>query len=83
MPAMTVFTECIRYLKDHMLQSLKNNKVDILIDHASIHWVLTVPAIWNDTAKQFMREAAVNVCFFNIITKVSNLNWHCFIVLPL
>ena len=26
-----------------------------------IHWVLTVPAIWNEPAKQFMREAAVDV----------------------
>ena len=27
-----------------------------------ITWVLTVPAIWTDSAKQFMREAAVQVC---------------------
>lgn len=27
-----------------------------------ILWVLTVPAIWSDQAKQFMREAAIQVC---------------------
>lgn len=26
-----------------------------------IHWVLTVPAIWNEKARQFMREAARQV----------------------
>lgn len=38
-----------------------------------ILWVLTVPAIWSDQAKQFMREAAIQVCitffvvFYDII----------------
>jgi hypothetical protein len=27
-----------------------------------IHWVLTVPAIWDLKAKQFMRDAAEKVC---------------------
>lgn len=27
-----------------------------------ILWVLTVPAIWSDQAKQFMRDAAIQVC---------------------
>lgn len=31
------------------------------IEKRDIFWVLTVPAIWDDAAKQFMREAAVNV----------------------
>ena len=26
-----------------------------------IKWVITIPAIWNDKAKQFMREAAFEV----------------------
>jgi hypothetical protein len=32
-----------------------------VIDPRDINWVLTVPAIWSDAAKQFMREAAVEV----------------------
>ncbi|XP_052280720.1 heat shock 70 kDa protein 12A-like [Dreissena polymorpha] len=28
------------------------------VDNKDIHWVLTVPAIWSDAAKQLMREAA-------------------------
>ena len=34
------------------------------LDVDLIRWVITVPAIWNDKAKSFMREAAfkVNMC---------------------
>ena len=32
-----------------------------VIRPCDINWVLTVPAIWSDAAKQFMREAAVEV----------------------
>ena len=32
------------------------------LDPDEIHWVLTVPAIWNDQAKHFMRLAAQEVC---------------------
>ena len=31
------------------------------VDEKMIRWVLTVPAIWTDSAKQFMREAAFQV----------------------
>ncbi|XP_052793875.1 heat shock 70 kDa protein 12A-like [Mya arenaria] len=56
MPAMDVFSACIRYLKDHMLTKCQQQLPDTSED--DIRWVLTVPAIWNDTSKQFMREAA-------------------------
>jgi len=35
----------------------------VIID-SDYHWVLTVPAIWEDAAKQFMREAAEKVGSF-------------------
>lgn len=34
---------------------------DIQIQEEEIHWVLTVPAIWDDSAKKFMRDAAEKV----------------------
>lgn len=34
------------------------------ISNSDILWVLTVPAIWSDSAKQFMRLAAVQVNVF-------------------
>ncbi|XP_053409017.1 heat shock 70 kDa protein 12B-like [Mercenaria mercenaria] len=56
MPAMTIFAMSIGYLKRHFLEAL--NKQKIGIEDSDIKYVLTVPAIWNDNAKQFMREAA-------------------------
>ena len=35
-----------------------------------IHWVLTVPAIWNDSAKHFMRLAAEQVCCRHLYLKL-------------
>ncbi|XP_053390190.1 heat shock 70 kDa protein 12A-like isoform X2 [Mercenaria mercenaria] len=57
LPAMTVFALSIEYLKKDVLESL-GKQVDTGLTVDDIHWVLTVPAIWNDAAKQFMREAA-------------------------
>ncbi|KAH3834076.1 hypothetical protein DPMN_107394 [Dreissena polymorpha] len=36
------------------LSKISGSRVDGLKED-DIHWVLTVPAIWNDSAKQFMR----------------------------
>lgn len=54
--AITVFSLSINYLKDHLLATLEKRGTGVV--NKDIQWVLTVPAIWNDTAKQFMREAA-------------------------
>ncbi|KAK3588036.1 hypothetical protein CHS0354_012082 [Potamilus streckersoni] len=55
MPAMKVFSEAIKYIKTHLLKSLREKVPDTR--DTDIHWVITVPAIWDDGAKQFMREA--------------------------
>jgi hypothetical protein len=57
--AMTVFALSIRYLKDQFLSDLAAR--GRVVDHSEILWVLTVPAIWDDAAKQFMRKAANEV----------------------
>lgn len=59
MEAMKVFSAAIGYLKDHMLTTCKKQLTDI--QQSDIKWVLTVPAIWTDSSKQFMREAAEKV----------------------
>ncbi|OWF35257.1 heat shock 70 kDa protein 12A-like isoform X2 [Mizuhopecten yessoensis] len=55
--AKKVYTESIRYLRKKVLTSIKatNQKKD----KDAIHWVLTIPAIWTEPAKQFMREVAI------------------------
>ncbi|XP_060596205.1 heat shock 70 kDa protein 12B-like [Ruditapes philippinarum] len=56
MPALTIFTMSIKFLKEHFTDALNKQKTGI--EDKDIQYVITVPAIWNDNAKQFMREAA-------------------------
>lgn len=56
MQAIEVFSACIKYLKEHLENTCKLACPDLKPE--DIRWVLTVPAIWNDASKQFMREAA-------------------------
>lgn len=52
-----IFGHIIRYMKQRLLDDLKTRGNTVKEDN--ILWVVTVPAIWNDGAKQFMREAAL------------------------
>ena len=63
MSAMTIFTMAIRYMREHLLEAL--NKQYPNIQQSDIMFVITVPAIWNDASKQFMREAAIAVSVCN------------------
>jgi hypothetical protein len=60
LPAKTVFSLAIEFLKEDLLENCQKQLADVLTKDY-IKWVLTVPAIWNDGAKQFMREAAEQV----------------------
>ena len=55
--ALTVFSQYICHLKDEAFNTVKMTSSDD-VSMKDIRWVLTVPAIWSDAAKQFMREAA-------------------------
>jgi vacuolar-type H+-ATPase subunit F/Vma7 len=70
MEALKVFQFAIQYLKEHLYKSI-SDKIKGIQEH-DLHYVLTVPAIWEDSAKQFMREAATKVC--NLIL---SLILHC------
>jgi hypothetical protein len=59
--AKTVFTLSIRYLINDLMGMSKKQVLGENLTENDIKWVLTVPAIWNDVAKQFMREAAEDV----------------------
>ncbi|XP_071146597.1 heat shock 70 kDa protein 12A-like [Mytilus edulis] len=52
--AMVVFSLSIQALKDDLLENKRGLKMTV----DDIRWVLTVPAIWTDGAKQFMRKSA-------------------------
>jgi len=59
MRALDVFAASIYYLKEHMFAQLQLRVPGIV--QTDIRWVLTVPAIWDDAAKQFMTKAAEKV----------------------
>lgn len=58
LPAIVVFSAVIGYLKDHAIQRISGIDNQLNLEGKHIHWVLTIPAIWHDKAKQFMRKAA-------------------------
>lgn len=60
---MDVFTYSIHYLKEHLLEKIFSSHIGDKVKVTDISFVLTVPAIWDDTAKMFMREAATAVSF--------------------
>ena len=54
--AMKVFGTSIRALMEHLFLHFTERGIEI--EPNDIRWVLTVPAIWSDAAKQFMRKSA-------------------------
>ena len=61
LPAVDIFAHSIRYLKEHFQGELQNQTGETF--DSKIQYVLTVPAIWDDKAKIFMRKAAVKVSY--------------------
>ena len=60
MDAISVIAMSIKYLKDHAVKNINNTLTKDLKDD-DVLYVVTVPAIWDDPAKQFMREASEKV----------------------
>ncbi|XP_022788648.1 heat shock 70 kDa protein 12A-like isoform X2 [Stylophora pistillata] len=66
-PAMDVFVKCLEYLKktatnainERHLRSAKDNpNAEPKYKPEQIQWIITIPAIWRISAKEFMRKAA-------------------------
>ena len=60
MLAIKVFAHALRFFKKHCLQELSDQSATRILND-DIRWVITVPAIWQQPAKQFMRAAAYDV----------------------
>lgn len=56
MLGLTILSMIIRYLKGDLFKRLEQRGMPLR--DQDILWVLTVPAIWSDAAKQFTKEAA-------------------------
>ena len=63
LPISTILQESIRYFVERALETLSNASN---INREDVYWVLTVPAIWNDSEKQIMEEAAKMVNIINM-----------------
>jgi len=50
----------IDYMRTHLMNALKKQVSEI--NESDVLFVITVPAIWSEASKQFMREAAFAVC---------------------
>ncbi len=57
MNLMIVITESLRFIAEKAMEKLQEQVGKVV--KAKIRWVLTVPALWSDAHKQFMRKAAI------------------------
>ena len=64
LPAMMIFSMTLNYFRNHALRELTDATGYKVCDE-EVRWVITVPAIWRQKAKQFMREAAYQVGNFH------------------
>eukprot|EP00063_Salmo_salar_P064687 XP_014039522.1 PREDICTED: heat shock 70 kDa protein 12B-like [Salmo salar] len=55
--AIEVFSHALRFFRVHALKEVKDQSSSLL-EGDEVRWVITVPAVWRQPAKQFMREAA-------------------------
>ena len=70
MPAATIFAHAMRYFGTCCLQELQEQAISPAVTVEDIQWVITVPAIWRQSAKQFMRYAALQVGYLTDATVV-------------
>ena len=72
MKAKDVFAHALAYFKEEAEKALR-------LRSRRIKWVLTVPAIWTQRARQFMRDAAYQVKNLDIYLqskiRMINIGW--------
>ena len=66
---MLVISESLRFISDKAIEKLTEQVGKI--QKNKIRWVLTVPALWTEDQKQFMRKAALKA---GIINELSSAN---------
>lgn len=58
-PAIDIFERIIRVMKSHFENTVKD--CGSVYKDDNVLYVLTVPAIWSESAKEFMKKAAIKV----------------------
>ena len=64
-PLIDIVTKSLRYVKDEALKDA-GRSLPFGLPATDVQWVLTVPAIWKDGAKGFMRKAAYNAGLIDV-----------------
>lgn len=59
-PATRILTEALRHLRYLILEELTERCSEALSPD-SISWILTVPAVWNKSTRQLIKEIAIEV----------------------
>ena len=60
MRLMSLIAMAIKYMKNKALDTI-NETITTKLGNDVVLYVVTIPAIWNDEAKHFMREASIEV----------------------
>jgi len=60
MLALTVFAHALSFFRSRALLEISDQSGAKISDD-EVRWIITVPAIWNDPAKDFIRLAAYEV----------------------
>ena len=69
--ALDIFSKALEYLKTKALERI-HEQSGVEYTAEEVRWVVTVPAIWKQSAKQFMREAAYQVqCEIHVVINQS------------
>lgn len=59
--ALEVFSKSLNYMREKVMEMLKEDDTHVTNNKDNIEWIVTVPAIWEEIAKQFVRKAAKKV----------------------
>lgn len=58
--SLTVFSECLKFLKDDVLTSLTRT-INDQVGTRDIYWIILIPAVWSKYGQQLIRLAANQV----------------------
>jgi molecular chaperone DnaK (HSP70) len=70
LPLMKVISESLRYIAEKAIEKLSEQVGKVVA--TKIRWVLTVPALWSEEHKHFMRRATIEAGFIEDLN-ASNL----------
>ena len=59
MPLMEVISETLRNIADKAIEKLKDQLREEIVKKEKIRWVLTLPALWSEKMKMFMKKDTV------------------------